>query len=179
MGDSAIQRLLWKEYRVQRGFWLSMAGLAVTCQLIVLLAPEHVITHSSWLFGLAMGIPAFYALGCGATLFAAEREEGTLEQLRVLPAPSWEVWWSKVGFSVASTAGLLALLLALAFNFAHGNVPNGGTQPNFWAFWGMMTAEFLVWGIFFSLLTKRPLNAACMAAVASLASSAIISLTAL
>jgi hypothetical protein len=179
MGDSAIQRLLWKEYRVQRGFWLSMAGLAVICQLIVLLVPEHVITHAGWLFGLAMGIPAFYALGCGATLFAAEREEGTLEQLRVLAAPSWKVWWSKVGFSVASTAGLLALLLVLAFNFAHGNIPDGGTRPNFWAFWGMMTAEFLAWGIFFSLLTKRPLNAACMAAVASLASSAIISLVAL
>src|SRR5262245_43870703 len=111
MSDSVIQRLLWKEYRVQRGFWLSMAGLAVIGQTVVLFVPERYASAAHWLFGLALGFPAFYALGCGATLFAAEREEGTLEQLRVLAAPAWKVWWSKVTFSVASTGGLLALLL--------------------------------------------------------------------
>jgi ABC-type transport system involved in multi-copper enzyme maturation permease subunit len=175
MSDAVFQRLIWKEYRVQRGFWLSMAGFAVVCQIIVLLLPEQTVSHASWLFGLALGIPAFYALGCGATLFAAEREEGTLEQLRVLAAPGWKVWWSKLGFSVASTASLLALLWVLAFNLSHGNTRDVGAQGALWAFWGVMTVEFLAWGIFFSLLTKRPLNAACMAAVASLVSASIVS----
>src|SRR5262245_58407088 len=113
MTDSVIQRLLWKEYRVQRGFWLSMAGFAILCQLVVLFIPKVTISHTSWLFGLALGIPAFYALGCGATLFAAEREEGTLEHLRLLAAPAWKIWWSKLAFGIASIVSLHVLLWAV------------------------------------------------------------------
>lgn len=175
MSDMVIQRLLWKEYRVQRGFWLSMAGIAVACQLIVLALPENAVSHIGWLFGLAFGIPAFYALGCGATLFAAEREDGTLEQLRVLAAPGWKVWWSKLGYCAVSTFCLLGLLWALAFNFSRGRMPDAESYANLGSVWGVLTMEFLAWGVFFSLVTKRPLNAACMAAVASLASSSVVS----
>lgn len=175
MSDTVLQRLVWKEYRVQRGFWLSMAGLAVVCQVVVLLIPERSVSHASVLFGLAFGFPAFYALGCGATLFAAEREEGTLELLRVLAAPGWKVWWSKLGFSVASTVGLLGLLWVLAFSLSRGKSFDAELQVSLWAVWGVLAIEFLGWAIFFSLVTKRPINAACMAAVASVGSLSVVS----
>ena len=47
------------------------------------------------LFALAVGAPAFYALGCCATIFATEREENTFDFLRTLPSrpgrlrPGW------------------------------------------------------------------------------------------
>ncbi len=180
MSDPIIERLLWKEYRMQRGFWLSMAALAVVGQVLGLcLMPRHYFSGDvAWLFGLALGIPAFYALGCGATLFAAEREDGTLEQLRVLAAPGWKVWCSKLGFGLASTAALFGMLTLLAFSFegifAESRAPRE-MELKISVACVIAAIEFLAWGIFFSLLTKRPLNAACMGAVATLISIGVAS----
>lgn len=165
MNDAAFGRLIWKEYRVQRGFWLAMAGLAVACQALVLVVPNQQMPHATWLFGLALVYPAFYALGCAATLFAAEREEGTLEQLRLLAAPALKVWWSKLGFALASTVALLVVLLGLAFNLGRRQLPDAESHAYLWALWGVGAVEFLAWGLFFSLLLKRPLTAAVLGAV--------------
>jgi hypothetical protein len=94
--------------------------------------------------------------------------------LRTVAAPGWKVWCSKLAFGVTSTAALLVLLCLTAFKFSLGRTWNGDMQA-LWAGWGVLTLEFLGWGIFFSLLTRRPLNAACMAAVASLGTVLVMS----
>ncbi|MBI3466214.1 MAG: hypothetical protein HY000_24635 [Planctomycetes bacterium] len=175
MNDPVVWRLLWKEYRVQRGFWLSMAVIALAGQLFVLAMPGRYVEHLPWLFGLALGCPAFYALGCGATLFAAEREEGTLERLRVMGAPARKVLASKLGFGLASTIGLLVLLWLVAFGLAGAHVPELETHARVWELWGVAGLEFLAWGLFFSLLTKRPFHAACLGAFAALAGAYVAS----
>jgi hypothetical protein len=167
MSDAVVQRLFWKEYRVQRGFWLSMIGLAIVGEIIVLLLPEAWLPRLGWFFGLALGCPAFYALGCGATLFAAEREDGTLEQLRLLSAPGAKVWWSKLAFALSSTILMAGLLLGFAVNLAQWRFPSSAAGGLLWSEWGVASLEFLAWGIFFSLFLRRPLHAACLAALAT------------
>ena len=122
MTDPVVWRLLWKEYRVQRGFWLSLAGVTLAVQLIVAAVPEQYVDHAVWMFGLAIMTPAFYALGCGATTFAAEREEGTLEQLRILAVPAGRLFLTKVVFGLASALALLGVLLLLAFEIGRAHV---------------------------------------------------------
>ena len=42
MNDTMLQRLLWKEYRAQRGFWLGVAGIGLVMQLIVLMVTDEI-----------------------------------------------------------------------------------------------------------------------------------------
>ncbi|MBI3466213.1 MAG: ABC transporter permease, partial [Planctomycetes bacterium] len=169
MTDPMLFRLFWKEYRVQRGFWLSLGGLTLGLQLIIAAIPARYLDHTTWMFNLAVVFPAFYALGCGATTFALEREEGTAEQLRILAVPAGRLFLTKLVFGLVSALALLGVLSLLAFALARGQLPTGGSTGELWGFWGFALLEMLAWGLFFSLLTRRPLTAACLAAVAWLA----------
>ena len=167
MNDPVVWRLLWKEYRVQRAFWLSMAGIAVLGQLVCLAIPgSYPGDVSSWAFAWAMVWPGLYALGCGATLFAVEQEEGTIEQLRMLAAPAGRVFLSKLLFGVASTATLAGVLWMLAVVLRRGQLPAAHeyrVDPReAWRLWGVLCVEGFVWGLFASLITNRVLTAACM-----------------
>ena len=84
MTSAIFGRLLWKEYRALRAFWLAMAALAVLLQLVLLVSP-NVNEMVPWIFACALAAPALYALACGATMFAAEHEDSTFEFLRGLP----------------------------------------------------------------------------------------------
>ena len=44
MNDTMLQRLFWKEYRTQRGFWLGVAGTGLVLQLIVLMVSDYAVT---------------------------------------------------------------------------------------------------------------------------------------
>ena len=81
-GDAAMSlsifcRVFWKEYRLQRSLWIAMAALTVLtasgCRIVA--SPQS--HNASALYLIAVAMPGLYALGCGAMLFAGEREADT------------------------------------------------------------------------------------------------------
>ena len=134
MRTTVFRRLVWKEYRVQRAFWISMLALTLFSQLLLLVSASFV--HDSrwapdgaarltWLFGFALAFPAFYALGCGATLFATEHETGTYDFQKMLPVSAWRLAAGKLAFAVASTLGMLAVCWPVAVLLSGARVQIG------------------------------------------------------
>lgn len=173
MNDAIFWRLVWKEYRLQRALWLSIAGMTITAQLlaVVFAAGEERLT---WLFGLALGFSALYALGCGATLFATEHEVGTFEFQRTLPISAGRLFAGKLLFAILSIPSLIALLWLAAVTLAGGHLPALREHVAAWELWGFAAVELLVWGVLFSLLTTQPLKAAILGIAAASAAIHLI-----
>ena len=85
MKDPVFWRLVWKEYRFQRGFWISMVVIALLVHLCVLAAAGKDVDKARTFLEIAWALSAAYALGCGATLFATEHEAETYDFQRALP----------------------------------------------------------------------------------------------
>jgi hypothetical protein len=85
MNASMFGRILWKEYRMQRGFWVSMALLTLAAQLFFVMnfsVPSHAVTPVLFGVGLATdAIPSFATEVPAASLFACSRQS-----LPALPA---------------------------------------------------------------------------------------------
>ncbi|MHB1037015.1 MAG: hypothetical protein ACYC35_19465, partial [Pirellulales bacterium] len=165
MSNSAavFWRFTWKEYRVMRGFWLSLAVMAVLGQWIVSQWPRGDWSPATWYFGLALVVPGLYALGCGATMFALEREEATYDFLCGLPATGRRLLLGKLGLGVLSVLVMFGLLGCMASYLVEWQLPEPKVQWDLVATFGPAWAEALAWAILFSLLTSRPLSAACLA----------------
>src|SRR6476646_9634213 len=100
MTATAFWHLAWKEYRAVRAFWLSMLALIVVLGGLVLATAANPVSGTVTIFHLALGAPAFFALGCAGAAFAIEREEGTYDFLRAAPIPAPLVLASKVAVSI-------------------------------------------------------------------------------
>jgi hypothetical protein len=176
MNDTMLQRLFWKEYRTQRGFWLGVAGMGLVLQFIVLMVTDQIDMRTSTLFSISFVMPVFYVLGSTAMTFAAEREEETWNRLRILAAAPGRLFLAKFGFSVVSTLLMAAVLVLLSWIMASGRIPDdlqrGMIDSRTW----MLTAgEFLVWGTFISLFTRRILSAVFLTPVCVLSFVAVAS----
>ena len=88
MNRSIFWRLVWKEYRLQRALWVAIVVLTLLLQAIVVWTVADAADRVTYLFGIALVLTASYGLGCGVVLFAAERETGTFEFQRAIPASS-------------------------------------------------------------------------------------------
>jgi len=172
MNATMFWRILWKEYRAQRAFWISMIVLTPLVQALLRLsyrlyhsgAPAQEPVHV--LFAVGMMFAAIYALGSGATLFASERETETYDFLRGLPVKPLLVFAAKVVFALASTTVVFLLAWTAALALVH-KLPVAPIHGEIWALFGLGGVELLAWGILFSLLLKRPLVAIVCAATAS------------
>ena len=178
MTEPVFWRLIWKEYRMLRSFWIALAVITLVIQLFMVNMPSNWYDAlPTFLFGIALGVPALYALGCGATLFATEHEERTFAFLRALPISVGRLFVSKLTFAVLSTLALLCLLWPIAWFLADGRFP---VREGHWVLWclcGPAWVEFLAWGMFFSLLSTRPLKAAILGiAAASIVFQVLIAL---
>jgi ABC-type transport system involved in multi-copper enzyme maturation permease subunit len=163
MNASIFWRVLWKEYRAQRTFWISMVVLTLLVELLLLMGPWHnQAERIGAMFFLALASAALYALGSGTTLFATEHEAGTYDFLRALPVKPLVVFAGKIVFALASTAALYLVAWTLALGLARG-LPDPLFHRQIWVFCGLGGLELLVWGTLFSLLLKRPLVAAVLA----------------
>ena len=109
MNTSPFLRILWKEYRAQRSFWISVAAAIAMIDLVVL--------ADSWipradrtlvLFSLALVLAALYTLGSVATLFATERENETYDILRASPIGPWTVFFGKTLYALSARRPCLA-----------------------------------------------------------------------
>jgi ABC-type transport system involved in multi-copper enzyme maturation permease subunit len=164
--DPMLWRILWKEYRAQRSFWLVIAGFGIGLMLLLMLLLDAFSGRFTAPWLIAVGLPALYALGCGAVLFASEQEEGTTEFLRIMAARTSRLFAAKVAFSFFSTAALAGLLLAAARLLTWGqalNLASGHGATALYSAWA--TISLLVWGILFSTVCRKVLAAVCLAAV--------------
>lgn len=172
MNALLFPRLVWKEYRVLRGYWLS---LLVVGLLIDFFTVQFASDPRTTLLSVPWIMAAFFALGAGATLFAIEREEQTIEFLRGLPASPSRLFIGKVA---SALGGMILLQMTLAIVAV--------VAVDVRQLWSMIASydlltpstalflQVLAWGVFFSLLVKRPLLAAVLAALATLVSFALV-----
>jgi ABC-type transport system involved in multi-copper enzyme maturation permease subunit len=172
MNGSTFWRVFWKEYRLQRALWLAMAALT---SLLMLLIVAFISTGDrSALFYLAVGLPAFYALGCGATLFAGEHEAETYEFQRMLPAGASRVFAAKFVLALLSTAALFGLTWTLAAFLNGWQLPDAHDCALMWATVGFYGLEMFVWATLFSLLSRRVLLVAILGVAAASLSAQIM-----
>jgi len=163
-----FRRVLWKEYRVLRAFWLALVAIVVGSQA---LAWTYLPTENSQpaFQGIVIVAVTLYALAAGAILFAVEREEGTEAFLQAIPVTGHRLFTAKVTLAVASTLALFGLLslIILIWKWAGLLVPPrtvpGTTREGMYLVGSFITDVFAC-GLLCSLLLKRPLVAACVGA---------------
>ena len=107
-----------------------------------------------------------------------EKEEGTFEFLRALPIPSIKIFLSKLALTIAATAGMFLVLWCITlFRISPEKLPQG-QATEFVGFWLVAAVEIVAWGIFFSLITARPLLAVVLTfAAASLVTELLVILS--
>jgi hypothetical protein len=164
MNRTIFWRLMWKEYRLQRSFWIAMAVLAMMLMFYVWeFQRQRPAECAEVWFSLALGIPIFYGLGCASTAFAGEHDAETFEFQRSLPVRGLKVFWGKIAFTAASTAVMVVFLLIISIMMAGEYGLSLGEILSGAAYGSAIICLFTAWGAFFSLLIKRPLLSAVVA----------------
>ncbi len=174
-GFMTLNRLVWKEYRALRQLWamtaLGIASLSLIGWILCRMAsPAEDFSWGTVL--LALYVPLVYMLAALGTMFAGEREEGTLTWLTMLAPGTWRVLLARLGFAALSTIAMQGGLLFVA---AVLNSWWAGRSPT-WAFTdrdvgpsfevaGYLLVAFLFLGWCCSLQSARSLNAILAAAV--------------
>ncbi|HET6426196.1 MAG TPA: hypothetical protein VFG20_21070, partial [Planctomycetaceae bacterium] len=165
-----FQRLLWKEYRALRQLW-AMCGLGGSFLMLVILAIAESQTNSGgystafWAF--TVWVPPVYVLAAVATMFAGEREEGTLVWLTTLSPRLPSVFISRVLFVLVTGIGLqlwYALMALMLSQFDDRHLRSVDTNENL-RMMSFLLVESLAYGLFWSLQTNRPLNAILYGAI--------------
>ncbi|MDX1965566.1 MAG: hypothetical protein SFV23_00220 [Planctomycetaceae bacterium] len=162
-------RLLWKEFRVLRLVWLMcVIGVAALMGLVTVIAESqpYPMDYATGLWGFAIWVPPVYILAALATMFAGEREEGTLVWLSVLAPPPGRLMTTKLLYVVVTGAALqgsLALAALLLSQFDSNYRPADSLENLF--VMSFLLVESVVWGWFWSLQTTKPLNAILYGAI--------------
>ncbi len=167
MNRTIFWRLFWKEYRAQRALWIAMAVLTAFLLWLTFEFSLNPYEGSLALYRLAVAFPALYALGCGAMLFAGEREAETYEFLRSLPLSPWHVFASKIAAALLAVVSLHCLTWLLAAWLNDWKLPNAHERLLLWTTFGLFGLEMFLWATLFSLLLKRVLVAAILGVAAA------------
>jgi hypothetical protein len=168
--DPMLWRMIWKEYRAQRAFWLVIAGTAVALMPLFmwLLDVQDGRFAAPWV--IALMLPTLFAFGSSSLVFASEKEDDTFNLLRIMAARTSRVFVGKIAVSLAGTAAMWITLLAVAKIATWGNaLPTLGGRP-MTANWPMtvsLTVQLLAWGFMLSLACRKVLTALCLTAVVS------------
>ncbi len=154
----AVGRLLWKEWRTIRGFWLAGLVLGMVLDLVLsqTVTQVTVVTY----YGVAFLVTVFFAIGAAATRFAMEHEEGTHSFLQLHAAPISVVIAAKLSMVVLATVSVF-LALALFGRFVPFQSPGVAVHsPLGVVSLALVALEAIVYGTLLSLLIRRPLVAA-------------------
>ncbi len=177
-GLTGLARLIWKEYRSLRWFWLAIVVLVVLMDWLVIRFGAPWSDTASMIYNFALGAPVMFAIGAAGASFAAEKEEGTYEFLRASPATASQILFGKWLVIALATIGMAAVLWPMSNWFLGGL---RGSSPivlnDSLTFWSLGALEVIAWGTLFSLLIARPLFAVTMGMVASAAAAHVLSLT--
>jgi ABC-type transport system involved in multi-copper enzyme maturation permease subunit len=175
MNAGMTRRLVWKEYRLQRSYWLALFFAAILFQAIALTTVSDS-DRGQALMLVAATITSFYALGIGGIAFAGERETGTFEYQRSLPVTAWRVFCSKALFALVSTVALGVALAVAALLMARLRYSSWSLDGHLFFSWPARCLELLAWGWFFSLRSSRPLRAAVLGGMAAVCVSNFVQL---
>ncbi|NLF08692.1 MAG: hypothetical protein GX594_12050 [Pirellulaceae bacterium] len=170
MNRSIFLRLVWKEYRLQRALWIAMILLTAMLLFLFHVFALNTTERFCWQLSAGLVLPALYCLGCGATLFAGEREAGTFEFQRSLPVGAKTVFAAKFLFALASAAAMFALSGAALLMLNPGSEINPSEMLQRYAVavgrrMPLLGLELLLWSVLFSLLLRRVLVAAVLGVV--------------
>jgi len=167
MNRSIFWRIVWKEYRLQRALWIAMAFLTLLIMGSVVTLAEGANDKTQTLFLIAACLPACYALGCGAMLFAGEHELGTYEFQRTYPVRATLVGCGKVAFGLTSIAAMFVTTVLLALAMNEWKLPEGlhedltsWSLP--WPVFGVFAFGVFGTAALFSAWLKRVLMAAIL-----------------
>jgi len=184
MNSSIALRLLWKEYRVQRGLWLSMAGGSIALQALITFLISSDQESFQGIVPIAFMLTFFYAIGSGAITFAIEREEGTQLRPVMLGCPPGLTLTVKTIFGIVATALLLATTICSGMLLSLGRLtlPENTFHPEAQRmiiplallFVGLPYLGSLLWSTFFSLLTRKVIVALGLAAIAMIVSFVVV-----
>jgi hypothetical protein len=167
MNATTFFRLMWKEYRTVRLFWLSVVVLVGLIQWLIVSVSRNQATTLEMVYNFALGAPAFFAIGCAGAAFAAEREEGTFDFLRASPVSSVQVLASKLTLVTLATAAMFFALLPMAQFMTGFRLTDIVQWQGMLGLWLVAAVEAIAWGTLFSLLGARPLLAVVLALVAA------------
>lgn len=163
-----FQRLMWKEMRVLRQLWL-LCGLGVTALMLLILAigesNEHMQGYSSAFWILTIWIPPVYILAAVATMFAGEREEGTLTWLTGLAPRLTTLLATRILFLIASGLALQIWYAVTAGLLSQFDDMQESELSEDLLIMTFVLLEAMVFGMFWSLQTTRPLNAILYGAI--------------
>ncbi|MFO1005834.1 MAG: hypothetical protein U0929_07745 [Planctomycetaceae bacterium] len=173
MFTAAIQRIVWKEFRAQRVIWFGIAFELVILQLVRAFSPDKFPIN---LVSLACVLTGIFAMTSSALLFAGESEAQTDGFLRQLPFRSRDLILGKLGFNIAAVASFLAFSL-LAAKLISGIGTAGRTQVGDYeeaVAYANSVLGLWVWGIFYSLLTRKVMWTLLGAALTEIAINAAL-----
>lgn len=161
MNAAILQRLMWKEYRFLRSFWLATLLLALCaaggwCGLATWY--QQTVNVEDF-FLLAAVVTSMFALGAGGTMFATEHELGTSEFLCRLPLDARHLLCGKLLLSVGSVLALKFVLWNAACLSAIWFWWRGDSLSTIWWCSLVSEMELFAWGLLFSVLTRQPLLA--------------------
>ena len=161
MNETTWERLVWKEHRMLRGFWVATVVLC-TLALYAMTWQLRYNSDPTLFFQVAMGIGACYALGCGAVAFAGEREARTDLFQSSLPTNGRRLLIAKSSHAAVTTIALLIVLWLLAWGAIgiwqgeFGGLVHLGVEP---ALLGLIAAlQLLAWSLLLSLRSSSPLR---------------------
>jgi hypothetical protein len=169
MTHTIFWRLVWKEYRLQRALWIAMAALTGMLMLLVHALVIGDGERVGAVFAIATMLPAFYCLGCGAILFAGEREAEVFEFHRSLPVGAGRVFAAKIVFGLTSSIVLFGAMWLAAYGLCGehlaGRTQVGSPHVLFLAGVGTFGMGLFLWAVFFSLLSHSVILAALLGGV--------------
>ncbi len=181
-GHGVFWSIVWKDYRELRAFWLATVLLTVGLpKLVDFFAPDLMIQNPEgfaaiWL-GWAILIPALYALGCTAVLFAGEHERGTHRLLQTLPIGPVRLLMIHTVSVLGSTLLMLGVTCGDFAMSRHATASVPGLVPESWTTFGIVSLELYVWGVLFSLICRRVIVAVILGGVVSACTVAILPFT--
>lgn len=156
MFNTAITRLLWKEFRAQQAVWIAMAA-----ELVLLQFWWGTIGHRSVdlnLLSVAFVLTGVFAMTSSALLFAGESEAKTDHFLRQMPFRRSELIQGKLLFATFAVAAFLVFSLVTTFIAGQMAGRYAGDSSSFLddpGVFGSSIAGMWAWGLFYSLLTRR------------------------
>jgi len=170
-------RILWKEFRVLRGLAVGVCGIAVFVMAVLAWFSSGPV-EPALLLAIAFASSALFIIGASVMLFAAERDEGTVVLLQLLPQNRAAVLFGKVAAAVAMTLVVLGVLVVVGLVYSGFRASDARTTQSIVSLGVMFLIEALAWGMLMSLVCPNPLLAAVMGiAIASLSAQLAMWLT--
>lgn len=165
--NDVVRRMFWKELRVLRGLAIGvvfLAYLAIAVMLIVFVTGR---SAAPMLLGAAFASAALFVIGAAVMLFAAERDEGTVALLQLLPQNRPAVLFGKLTAAVAMTLVVLAIVSLPAVARTEALARDSAMTQAILLQGFVFLFEAFAWGVLVSLLCPNPLLAAVLGIAAA------------